>query len=189
MKDGSLINLRASWALNYMDAREASTTLCGTLEGAEIKHGGSYAQSELYFNQIRHGKMMSHECDRGRQCEYLRIIHPEFLIYFYDRSDYPGSMAFKICRKTGEKDMTEYRCHFRDYPDRTADHSSTRISHRRTGRCDHYECNLEFRTLYLCACRYFRSCDCRCDHADGGYCRCTSEIISDRYINDHGCRI
>ena len=38
MKNGALINLRASWALNYLDAREASTTLCGTLEGAEIKH-------------------------------------------------------------------------------------------------------------------------------------------------------
>lgn len=59
MKNGALINLRASWALNYLDAREASTTLCGTLAGAEIKHGGSYAQSELWFNHVRHGKMMT----------------------------------------------------------------------------------------------------------------------------------
>jgi predicted dehydrogenase len=60
MKSGALINLRASWALNMLDAREASTTLCGTKEGAEIKHGGSYAKSELWFNHVRHGKM-SHE--------------------------------------------------------------------------------------------------------------------------------
>lgn len=59
MKNGALINLRASWALNYLDAREASTTLCGTLEGAEIKHGGSYAEPELWFNHTRHGKMMT----------------------------------------------------------------------------------------------------------------------------------
>ncbi|EEX67787.1 Gfo/Idh/MocA family protein [Mitsuokella multacida] len=59
MKNGALINLRASWALNYLDAREASTTLCGTKEGAEIKHGGSYPKSELWFNHTRHGKMMT----------------------------------------------------------------------------------------------------------------------------------
>lgn len=64
MKNSSLIILRASWALNMLDAREASTTLCGTLEGAEIKHGGSYAQSELWFNHTRHGKM-SHETLSG----------------------------------------------------------------------------------------------------------------------------
>ncbi|MDR0562881.1 MAG: Gfo/Idh/MocA family oxidoreductase [Spirochaetaceae bacterium] len=64
MKNGALINLRASWALNIMDAREASATLCGTLEGAEIKHGGSYAQSELWFNHVRHGKM-AHETLSG----------------------------------------------------------------------------------------------------------------------------
>ena len=64
MKNGALINLRASWALNYMDAREASTTLCGTLEGAEIKHGGNYPKSELWFNHVRHGKM-THETLSG----------------------------------------------------------------------------------------------------------------------------
>ena len=31
MKNGALINLRAAWAINMLDAREASTTLCGTL--------------------------------------------------------------------------------------------------------------------------------------------------------------
>lgn len=64
MKNGALINLRASWALNMLEAREASTTLCGTLEGAEIKHGGSYPQSELWFNHVRHGKL-AHETLSG----------------------------------------------------------------------------------------------------------------------------
>lgn len=71
MKNGALINLRASWALNYMDAREASTTLCGTLEGAEIKHGGSYPTSELYFNLTRHGKMMSEKMDGEALVDYF----------------------------------------------------------------------------------------------------------------------
>lgn len=64
MKNGALINLRASWALNILDSREASTTLCGTLEGAEIRHGGSYPNSELLFNHVRHGKM-THEALSG----------------------------------------------------------------------------------------------------------------------------
>lgn len=75
MKDGSLINLRASWALNYMDAREASTTLCGTHAGAEIKHGGSYAESELYFNHTRHGKMMSEKLDGEALVDYFEGVN------------------------------------------------------------------------------------------------------------------
>jgi len=77
MKSGALINLRASWALNILDAREASTTLCGTLEGAEIKHGGSYAKSELWFNHVRHGKM-SHEQLSG-----------EALVDYFEGADEP----------------------------------------------------------------------------------------------------
>ena len=64
MKNGALVNLRAAWALNYMDAREAAATLCGTKEGAEIKYGGSYPQAELIFNHVRHGKM-THEMLSG----------------------------------------------------------------------------------------------------------------------------
>ena len=71
MKDGSLINLRASWALNYMDAREASTTLCGTKEGAEIKYGGSYPAAELSFNYVHHGKMCHEELDGEALVDYF----------------------------------------------------------------------------------------------------------------------
>ncbi len=75
MKNGALINLRASWALNYMDAREASTTLCGTLEGAEIKHGGSYPTSMLTFNHVRHGKMTHEELDGEALVDYFEGVN------------------------------------------------------------------------------------------------------------------
>lgn len=75
MKNGALINLRAAWALNYLDAREASTTLCGTKEGAEIKHGGSYAQSELWFNHVRHGKMMTEYLSGEALVDYFEGVN------------------------------------------------------------------------------------------------------------------
>ncbi|MBR6708767.1 MAG: Gfo/Idh/MocA family oxidoreductase [Clostridia bacterium] len=39
MENGATINLRATWALNYLDTREAATTLCGTLAGADMNDG------------------------------------------------------------------------------------------------------------------------------------------------------
>lgn len=77
MKNGALINLRASWALNYRDAREASTTLCGTKEGAEIKHGGSYASSELSFNYVHHGKMVHEDMDGEALVDYFEGVNEE----------------------------------------------------------------------------------------------------------------
>lgn len=45
-KDGSVLNVESSWALNLPDAREASVTLCGTKGGAQQfedeTHPGSY---------------------------------------------------------------------------------------------------------------------------------------------------
>lgn len=58
MKDGSLINIEASWALNTLDSREASTTLCGTKSGAEIRSGMSYSADELIFNRGRAGMLV-----------------------------------------------------------------------------------------------------------------------------------
>lgn len=75
MKNGALINLRASWALNYMDAREASTTLCGTKEGAEIKHGGSYVAPELWFNHTRHGKMTHEQLSGEALVDYFEGVN------------------------------------------------------------------------------------------------------------------
>lgn len=58
MKDGASISLEASWALNMLDAKEASTTLCGTTAGAEIHSGMSYSVNELIYNRGRNGQLM-----------------------------------------------------------------------------------------------------------------------------------
>lgn len=58
MKNGATINLEASWALNILESREASTTLCGTEAGAEIHSGMSYSNNELIYNRGRNGQLM-----------------------------------------------------------------------------------------------------------------------------------
>ena len=39
MKNGAVINLRSSWALNYVDAAEARTLICGKKAGADMNDG------------------------------------------------------------------------------------------------------------------------------------------------------
>ena len=58
MKNGATIVLEAAWAINMLDSREASTTLCGTEAGAEVHSGMSYPQNELIYNRSRNGQMM-----------------------------------------------------------------------------------------------------------------------------------
>lgn len=58
MKNGAVIYLEASWALNVLKSMEASTTLCGTRAGAEIHHGGSYPTDELIYNTVEHNQLM-----------------------------------------------------------------------------------------------------------------------------------
>lgn len=58
MKNGALVNLEASWAINMLESREAATTLCGTLAGAEIRSGMSYPENELIYNRSRNGQLM-----------------------------------------------------------------------------------------------------------------------------------
>lgn len=58
MKNGATINLEARWALNILESREASTTLCGTAAGAEIHSGMSYSKNELIYNRGRNGQLM-----------------------------------------------------------------------------------------------------------------------------------
>ena len=50
MENGATVNLESSWALNYLDEREAVTTLCGTLGGADMNDG-------LRINGVRNGKL------------------------------------------------------------------------------------------------------------------------------------
>ena len=58
MKNGAAITLEASWALNILESREASTTLCGTAAGAEIHSGMSYGKNELIYNRGRNNQLM-----------------------------------------------------------------------------------------------------------------------------------
>lgn len=58
MKNGAAIVLEASWALNILESREASTTLCGTHAGAEIHSGMSYGKNELIYNRGRNNQLM-----------------------------------------------------------------------------------------------------------------------------------
>lgn len=58
MKNGATINLEASWALNILESREASTTLCGTKAGAEIHSGMSYSKNELIYNRGKNNQLM-----------------------------------------------------------------------------------------------------------------------------------
>ena len=65
MKNGAAIVLEASWALNILESREASTTLCGTLAGAEIRSGMGYKNDELIYNRGRNGQLMEEHFSQG----------------------------------------------------------------------------------------------------------------------------
>lgn len=55
MENGATIFLESSWALNMKDSREAATTLCGTLAGAEQIGGMSQEGYDLVFNETTGG--------------------------------------------------------------------------------------------------------------------------------------
>ena len=60
MENGATIFLEAAWVLNVAEAREVSTTLCGTRGGAEVRGGGLYGGTpELIVNTERHGKLFN----------------------------------------------------------------------------------------------------------------------------------
>lgn len=71
MKDGAAINLEAAWAINMLESREAATTLCGTLGGAEIHSGMSYAVNELIYNRARNGQLMQETITPSGQVAYF----------------------------------------------------------------------------------------------------------------------
>ena len=71
MKDGSTIHLEASWALNVRESKEASTTLCGTLAGAEINSGMSFKEDELIINRGRNGILMDERMAGGGNVAYF----------------------------------------------------------------------------------------------------------------------
>ncbi len=71
MKDGSLIHLESAWAINLLESREASTTLCGTKAGAEIHSGMSYPSNELIYNCGKNGQLMEQTLSGGGSVAYF----------------------------------------------------------------------------------------------------------------------
>ncbi len=51
MKNGAVINLRASWALNYREPKESVTLICGTKGGADMPKSG-----ELHINGVKNDR-------------------------------------------------------------------------------------------------------------------------------------
>lgn len=61
MKNGAVINLESSWALNIEKSREASATFCGTLAGADLIEGN------VRINKVEFGKQSVDEfCISGK---------------------------------------------------------------------------------------------------------------------------
>lgn len=71
MKNGASIHLEASWALNMLDSREASTTLCGTKAGAEIRSGMSYQSNELIYNRGKNNLLTEEKISAGGAVAYF----------------------------------------------------------------------------------------------------------------------
>lgn len=59
MKNGAVINLFASWALNILNAKEASVALCGTLAGVEMFGKNHNNNGYLVTNKVEHGVQVS----------------------------------------------------------------------------------------------------------------------------------
>lgn len=71
MKNGATIVLEASWALNVLESREACTTLCGTLAGAEIRSGMTTKKDELIYNRGKNGLLMEEHISEEGQVAYF----------------------------------------------------------------------------------------------------------------------
>lgn len=56
MKNGAVISLESSWALNTLDVRESQSTLCGTKAGADMVGG-------LRINGVKYGKQYTETPD------------------------------------------------------------------------------------------------------------------------------
>ena len=56
MENGAVIELDATWALNYRHPKEATYTLCGTKAGVDTDDG-------LWINSVKHGRQTAEEID------------------------------------------------------------------------------------------------------------------------------
>ncbi|GHV71314.1 oxidoreductase [Spirochaetia bacterium] len=65
MKNGATIYLEASWALNVINGKEASVTLCGTKAGAEMFGPQHINQGYVVTNKIEHDIQMTSQPSEG----------------------------------------------------------------------------------------------------------------------------
>lgn len=71
MKNGAAINLEAAWAINLLESKEASTTLCGTKAGAQINSGMSYQTDELILNRGHNGLLTEEKLSGAGNVAYF----------------------------------------------------------------------------------------------------------------------
>ena len=71
MENGAMIYLEASWALNILESKEASTTLCGTKAGAEVHSGQSFPKDELIYNRAYNGRLMEEKLSVGGEVAFF----------------------------------------------------------------------------------------------------------------------
>lgn len=70
-KNGAVVYLEASWAINIRESKEAATTLCGTKAGAEIISGMSYETDDLIINKAHNGLLMEERKTQGGAIAYF----------------------------------------------------------------------------------------------------------------------
>ena len=71
MKSGAVVQLDASWALNILNPKEASVTLCGTEGGVEMAGQQSQDLGYLIYNRVRHGQMLEEQPSGGGGVAYF----------------------------------------------------------------------------------------------------------------------
>ncbi len=71
MENGSCVNIEAAWAINMIEAKEASTTICGTKAGAEIRSGMSFADDELVINKGHDGHLTEEHLSKNGKIAYF----------------------------------------------------------------------------------------------------------------------
>lgn len=75
MKNGALVYLEASWALNILEEREAATTLCGTKGGAEIKSNGIPGSGDVIYTFSKYGQQLNCTPKKAAPIAYAALRH------------------------------------------------------------------------------------------------------------------
>ncbi len=86
MENGATIFLESAWALNVKESREAATTLCGTIAGAEMVGGMSTDGYDLVFNETTGGVLTEQHISKSGA------------VAFFDGEN-GGNEAVKECRQ------------------------------------------------------------------------------------------